>query len=166
MDLVVKHRDREAKLHLEHREEGYRITIDGQHHEVDAREVSAGTHSLIIDGRQYMVTVRAQKEGRYRVSHVGGTDEVELMDPLTHLARQSHVGAGSGAQVVNAYMPGRVIQILVEDGEEVVAGQALVVLEAMKMENEILAERPGVVTKILVTAGQAVEGGDALFEIT
>ncbi|TNF74372.1 MAG: acetyl-CoA carboxylase biotin carboxyl carrier protein subunit [Acidobacteria bacterium] len=62
-------------------------------------------------------------------------------------------------------MPGRVVALLVEEGQEVESGDGLVVLEAMKMENEIRAETAGVVRKILVSEGQAVEGGDPLFEI-
>jgi biotin carboxyl carrier protein len=63
-------------------------------------------------------------------------------------------------------MPGRVVEVLVREGDEVTVGQGLVVLEAMKMENEIQAERAGKVTKVFVTAGQPVEGGDLLFELT
>ena len=88
-----------------------------------------------------------------------------MVDPLTHLARQAHGAAAAGAHQVSAYMPGRVVAVLVEEGQAVEAGQGLVVLEAMKMENEIQAEAAGVVTKILVAPGQAVEGGDPLFEI-
>jgi biotin carboxyl carrier protein len=62
-------------------------------------------------------------------------------------------------------MPGRVVSLMVEEGQEVADGEGLVVLEAMKMENEIRAETAGVVRKILVTEGQTVEGGDPLFEI-
>ena len=62
-------------------------------------------------------------------------------------------------------MPGRVVDILVREGEKVEPGDGLVVLEAMKMENEIQAERAAVVSRIFVTPGQAVEGGDPLFEL-
>jgi pyruvate carboxylase subunit B len=62
-------------------------------------------------------------------------------------------------------MPGRVVELLVEVGQEVASGQGLVVLEAMKMENEILAESAGVVRQILVEPGQAVEAGDPLLEM-
>ena len=62
-------------------------------------------------------------------------------------------------------MPGRVVEVLVEEGARVEAGQGLIVLEAMKMENEIQAEHEGVVKQVFVTAGQAVEGGDPLFEL-
>ena len=66
---------------------------------------------------------------------------------------------------MTAYMPGRVVAVLVEEGDEVAAGQGVVVLEAMKMENEIRAEVAGKVIKLHVRPGQSVEGGDLLFEI-
>jgi biotin carboxyl carrier protein len=92
--------------------------------------------------------------------------EVEVVDPLTHLARQAHVSAGGAVRrQVTAYMPGRVVAILAAEGTPVEAGAGVVVLEAMKMENEIQAEGAGVVRKILVEVGQAVEGGDPLFEL-
>jgi biotin carboxyl carrier protein len=62
-------------------------------------------------------------------------------------------------------MPGRVVEILAAEGERVEAGQGVLVLEAMKMKNEIQAESAGVVTRILVDEGQTVEGGDPLFEM-
>jgi biotin carboxyl carrier protein len=71
----------------------------------------------------------------------------------------------SGEGVVTSPMPGRVLKLLVEEGAEIVKGTPLVVVEAMKMENELVAERDGVVKKIHVTAGQTVEGGAKLVEI-
>ena len=66
---------------------------------------------------------------------------------------------------MNAYMPGRVITVLVAEGDAIEPGQGLIVLEAMKMENEIQAEAAGVVRRVLASPGQTVEGGDPLFEI-
>jgi len=88
------------------------------------------------------------------------------MDPLTHLALSSSAAAASAAgHVVEAYRPGRVVKILVEEGQVVQAGEGLVVLEAMKMENEIQAEIAGTVAKLLVEEGQTVEGGDPMIEL-
>ncbi len=165
MELVVKHRDREAEVHLERHDHCYQVRVDGEEYEIDFRRVAGDVLSLLIDGRQYVVSVRPAGGGRYRVSGGGDVDEVELMDPLTFLARKSRVGDAQGAAQVTAYMPGRVVRILVEEGQEVCVGDGLVVLEAMKMENEIKAERDGVVREISVKEGQPVEGGDVLFEI-
>ena len=166
MELVVKEGGREAQLHLERTESGYRIRLDEKLYDVDVVHVGGHVRSLLIEGRQYVVSVRPQGNGSYRVSHVDGSGDVELMDPLTHLAREAHGAGRGGAEQVKAYMPGRVVRILVEEGQEVEDGAGVVVLEAMKMENEIQAEHAGTVRKIAVEEGQAVEGGDLLFEIS
>ena len=96
----------------------------------------------------------------------GRTSEVELVAPLEHLAEQAHGESGRrGRVVVAAYMPGRVVSVLVGEGDAVESGRSLVVLEAMKMQNEIRADRPGVVRRVHVAAGQAVENGDPLVEL-
>ena len=95
-----------------------------------------------------------------------GAGEVEVLDPLAHLARQAGAAAGArGKERVSAQMPGRVVALLAAEGDEVKAGQGVVVLEAMKMENEILADRDGVVRKLFVAEGQPVESGEPLFEL-
>ncbi len=178
MELIVRYLDREEKVHLERTEAGYRVAVGEARYEVDvalAGDAScscpsgATVHSLLIDGDQHEVTIRRQKargDGVYWVTSAAGAGEVEIMDPLTHLARLSHEASGGGVRQITAYMPGRVVEILVEEGDQVEAGQGVVVLEAMKMKNEIQAESAGVVRKLLVKQGQTVEGGDALFEIT
>lgn len=91
---------------------------------------------------------------------------VSITDPLTHLASQTRGGKGGKRQrKVAAYMPGRVVAVLVEEGGTVTAGQGVIVLEAMKMENEIRAEHDGTVVKIFVQPGQAVDMGNPLFEL-
>jgi biotin carboxyl carrier protein len=130
-----------------------------------------------MDGAQHTVAVYPAPargvgsgggNGVYRVSlsAVLPPLEVEVLDPLTHLARKSRGGdAAGGRQQVRAMMPGLVKEVLVEEGAEVTAGQGVVVLEAMKMENEIGAEAAGVVSKIFVEPGEHVEGGEPLFEV-
>ena len=166
MELIVRHQDREENVHLDRTDSGYRVVIGETTYDVDVSSAGGTIHSLLIEGRQHEVSIRRQREGVYHVSSATGTDEVELMDPLTHLARSTHEASGvGGVQQITAYMPGRVVDILVEEGDEVQAGQGVVVLEAMKMKNEIQAESAGVVEKILVQKDQAVEGGDPLVEI-
>ena len=95
-----------------------------------------------------------------------GGGPVSVTDPLTHLAAQTRGGGGAKRrQKITAYMPGRVVALLVEEGQAVTTGQGVVVLEAMKMQNEIRAEHDGTITRIHVQTGQAVEGGDPLFEM-
>ncbi len=167
MELIARLDGREEEVTLERTDEGYRVSIGDRSYAVDLEHVGEAGRSLIIDGVQHEVGVRSQGAGRYQVATAEGLDEIEVVDPLTHLARQAHGGdAGSGAGRTSAYMPGRVVGFLVEAGDVVEAGQGVLVLEAMKMENEIAAERSGTVSRFFVEPGQAVESGDDLFEIS
>ena len=122
--------------------------------------------SAALGNGDAQVAVLPRGPGRWWVSSRRGGQLAEVTDPLTHLARQGAAGRGARRrEVVTAYMPGRVVAVLVAEGEEVRAGQGILVLEAMKMENEIRAEHDGVVKRVLVAAGEAVEGGDVPFEL-
>lgn len=166
MELVVRHGDREEQVKVRPNGGGYEVSVGGRTYHVDAEAARAGLHSLRIGGAQHEVAVRRHGEGAYWVSTVHGSGPVEVADPLTHLAAQTRGGAGGRRrQTVKAYMPGRVVALLVEEGQEVASGQGILVLEAMKMENEIRAEYDGTVTKIHVQPGQAVDMGNPLFEL-
>lgn len=168
MELIVRQGDREETVRIEPDVGRYRVKVGDSTHTVEAVHLNEGSAlwSLIVDGAQHEVAVHAERRERYAVATRRASYTVEVTDPLTHLAREAHgAAAGGGAQTVTAYMPGRVVAMLVSEGDEVEPGQGVVVLEAMKMENEIAAEHGGVVTKVHVEPGQAVEGGDPLFEI-
>jgi biotin carboxyl carrier protein len=162
MDLIVDGKP----VRVRRREGGYEVDLEGRSHVVDAALARPGLYSLRLAGAQHEVVVRADGESTYWVS-VGGTGaRVTVTDPLSHLAAQATgEKGGRRRQRVTAYMPGRVATLLVEEGAEVDAGAGVVVLEAMKMQNEIRAEHGGRISRIFVTAGQAVDGGDPLFEI-
>jgi biotin carboxyl carrier protein len=166
MELIVLSNGHEARVQVEHLGSGIEVKIGDQRYLVDTVATNGAVRSLIIEGRQFEVAVRSREDGRYQINHRGSIEEVEVLDPLTYLARQgSERRNQEGLKTVTAYMPGRVVQLLVQEGDEVTVGQGLVVLEAMKMENEIQAERAGVVKQVFVSEGQPVEGGDPLFEL-
>jgi biotin carboxyl carrier protein len=166
MDLIVRNGPREERVGVRRVDGGFEVTLGGRTYHVDAGAAHAGLHSLRIDGAQHEVAVHREDEGVYWVSagQVSGT--VEVVDPLTHLAAQTRGGkGGKRRRRVTAYMPGRVVALLAEEGQPVTAGQGVVVLEAMKMENEIGAEHDGTIGTIFVQPGQAVEMGNPLFEL-
>jgi biotin carboxyl carrier protein len=166
MELVVRRGEREERVQVRRNDGGYEVTVGGRTYQVDALPARAGLHSLRIDGAHHEVAVRHQGESVYWVSTAQGAGAVEVLDPLAHLAAQSLGGkAGKRRQRVDAYMPGRVTAVLVEEGAEVAKGQGIIVLEAMKMENEIRAEHDGTVTKVYVQPGQAVDMGNPLFDL-
>lgn len=166
MKLVVGHRGKDAEIRLDR--DGPRATLrleDGTV-DLDVHSLETGTRSILWNGRHYEVSVKSLGADRYEVSGEFGSEIVRILEPLAHLASVSHdAQAASAVERVAAYMPGRVVQVLVEVGETVNAGQGILVLEAMKMENEIQAERQGTVRQLFVAAGAAVEGGDPLYEI-
>jgi biotin carboxyl carrier protein len=166
MKLVVEHRGRAEEVVVERRESSWLVRVGDTDYRVDTAPVGATARSLRVDGGQYEVEVAHRGDGRYEVSRGGWVEELRVQDPLAYLASRAHGEiAEHSSLTVNAYMPGRVAAILVEEGATVAAGDGVLVLEAMKMENEIQAERDGVIGRIVVTLGQAVEGGDPLFEL-
>lgn len=145
---------------------GYEIAIGGRSYRVDAARVREGLYSLRIGGAQHEVAVRRHDDGSWLVSGPRGAAVVEVADPLAHLAAQGAAAQGARRRLrVTAYMPGRVVALLAAEGQAVAAGQGVLVLEAMKMQNEIQAEQDGTISRILVEAGQSVDGGDPLFEL-
>jgi len=164
--LVGRVAGRTAQIEVERHHGRYLVEIDGVRHEVDSRALGPWVLSLLVEGASHEVAVLRQGDGSYSVDWRGRSFAVELVDPLTHLAESTRAESGKqGKKTVKGYMPGRVVEVRVQAGDRVEAGQPMVVLEAMKMQNEIQAERSGVVGKVFVTAGEAVEGGDPLVEI-
>ena len=169
MQLIVKQGERQEEVRLDRREDGtYRVEVGERTFEIDVATAGDIVSLSVDDGRQFEVAVRRLKgreHCRYQVSSVRGVDVVEVMDPLAYMLELVRPDAGAGGAKVSAMMPGRVVEILVEEGAEVEKGQGVLVVEAMKMKNEIHAETSGRVGKLFVEAGQNVEGGDPLFEI-
>src|SRR5271169_5276124 len=113
-----------------------------------------GCYSVLVGGRSYRVAEGARGE-----MLVNGVPlAVEVFDPRSLRGRQA--GASSeGRQEVAALMPGKVVRVLVEAGDSVEAGQGLVVIEAMKMQNEVRSPKRGIVERLLVSEGQTINAG-------
>lgn len=145
--------------------EGERVVVNGAEQRAELRNVS-GTpvRNLLVDGASWIIPMEGVGKGRWLLQRWGERFEVEVVDERTHHI-QRLVGKGDthgGPSTLKAPMPGLVVRVLVEPGQIVAAGQGLVVLEAMKMENELKALGLGIVETVAVSAGQAVEKGAAL----
>ena len=166
MELIAIAGGRTERVSIERDGQHYEVRVGERAYRIEARSLGAFVQSLIVDGEQHETAVFRAAAGRFRVGWGGHATEVEIVDPLVHLARTAHGDAGrQGRQTLAAYMPGRVVSVAVAPGDTVEPGQALVVLEAMKMQNEIQADRAGIVKTVHVAPGQAVEGGDPLLEL-
>lgn len=147
--------------------DGERVSVDGQTHSATLGAIP-GTplRQLLLDGRPLTLSVEALGHGRWALTPVGERWEVEVLDERTRYVR-SITGAGDRrptADVLKAPMPGLVVRVQTQPGDKVSAGAGLIVLEAMKMENELKAAASGVVKAVRVVAGEAVEKGQVLVE--
>jgi biotin carboxyl carrier protein len=154
---------RQQEIDLEPTEGGYMVTVDGKTHEVDCANLEASFYSLIIEGKSYKISVRESGPDEYAVRHGGHLRTVHIVDPMAAIAGAHLVQTGT--ITVKAVMPGRVVKVLVEEGDEVDEAQGLIVLEAMKMENEVGAPRRGKVQSLFVQPGQTLEAGDKIVVI-
>jgi biotin carboxyl carrier protein len=143
------------------------VVIDGERHTVDMRAVHGrAVYSLLLDNTSWEVAVE-QHGDEYTVTV---RDTQHLADVQDERSRKIGKGLGKGAGpsgevVVKAPMPGLVRGVPVETWQEVKAGQGVIILEAMKMENELRAPRAGVISEIRVKPGDKVEQGQALVVI-
>ncbi len=142
----------------------YRVRLEGATLDVDARAVGEGLWSLVIDGASTVADV-TESDGLAVVHVDGETYRIRVEEETRYLIRTRGGTAGASGQVLKAPMPGRVVLVEVAVGQRVQAGDGLVILEAMKMENEFRASGAGVVKEIRVQVGQAVNPGDVLVVI-
>lgn len=162
----------------------YHVTIGGRNFEVDlaadpptvdgqsipaelARVPGTPIHHLLADGRSYELAASPGEAKGHWVLHMNGYRfAAEVVDERTRAIR-ALTGAGRAAQgpkPIRAPMPGLIVRVEVEPGQAVAAGQGVVIIEAMKMENELKAAADAVVSRVLVEQGQAVEKGAVLVE--
>lgn len=145
------------------------FTLDGKAVEADWAAVAPGTYSIILDGCSFEVLISSQPgqtpahEGPYTVTVRGCNHLVQVLDPRRR--RANTLDAGEGPQEVVAPMPGKIVKVLVSENQEVRAGDGLLVIEAMKMQNEIRASRSGRVEKVYVSEGTGVETGFKLVRL-
>jgi biotin carboxyl carrier protein len=144
----------------------WRVVLDGRFMDIDSEQLDAvklvepGVYSVLVEGASYEIRVSGTTE-TLRVSVRGRAFAVEVRDPRD-TGRGSSTSVGSGRQNISAPMPGKVVRLLVKAGDLVDAGQGLIVVEAMKMQNEMKATRPGRVVEVRARAGETVGAGDTL----
>lgn len=131
--------------------------VDGRSVHVDARMLEPGVMSLVVQGRQYRCVLDG--DGVWVGNRRYG---FAVDDPRSLQGRRGAGGGAEGPRSVKAPMPGRVVRTLVAAGDEVAEGQGVVVIEAMKMQNELRSPKAGRVARVAVVAGDTVGSGDVL----
>ncbi len=149
------------RLELEKADGGWHCRFDERQFKVDAVITRRDVLSLLIDGYSYEIKREQTATGLHM--WVGNQRfAVELRDPRSLRSRRAGAGDETGPQKLVAPMPGRVVRVLAAEKAEVEAGQGVVVVEAMKMQNEIKSPKKGTVQKLMAVAGAAVNAGDVL----
>ncbi len=137
------------------------FSLDGQGVAADVVEVEPGIFSVLLGGEAF--EVRVEHNARGARIHIDGCEYLaELDDPRRWQRSAGGTADTEGRQSIMAPMPGKVVRVLVESGSAVAAGQGLLVVEAMKMQNEIKSPKEGKVERINVREGQAVNAGEVL----
>lgn len=152
-------------LRVELREAGeglYDVTLDGATVRIDAAKSGRTIYSVIEGGRQYEAMVDERGQHGFDVLIAGRLIHLEAVDERRKLLAQQSKVLAEGKQTITAQMPGKITKVAVAAGDEVTEGQGLVVVEAMKMENEIPSPIDGRVTEIAVREGDTVETGATL----
>lgn len=137
--------------------------VEGEVVAMNAELLRPGILSLLIEGRAYRVVLEGAENSEEAAVHVGRERfAYRVEDPRSLQSRRRAGGSTEGPQTLKSSMPGRVVRTLVAEGDSVAAGQGVLVIEAMKMQNEVKSPKEGTVARLLVAPGDAVSGGQDL----
>jgi biotin carboxyl carrier protein len=140
----------------------WQITLDGATTDADAIEIAPGIFSILLNGASHEVRVAPNPDGSLTIQDGPNEFKTEVTDPHSWRGRKHGAAELEGRQKIVAPMPGKVIRLLVKPGDKVEAGQGLLVVEAMKMQNEVKSPKTGTVEKLQAIEGQPVNAGDTL----
>ncbi len=164
MELEICWENDSVMIHLRGSDVRTEVEIGGERKVVDWVRLPDGRYSILVDGRVYDLAVDVD-DNTCAISGRSGTHVLHIRDPRRLDATRSVEQGQAGLQRLLAEMPGKVIRVLVREGDAVTYDQGLLVIEAMKMQNEIRAPKTGVVKSIGVTAGRTVATGDFLISL-
>ena len=149
------------RLELERAASGWTCRLDGKEVKIDAVLARRDVVSIIVSGRAYEIKREQSATGMHL--WVGSRRyAADIRDPRSFRGRRDGAGGGEGPRKLLAPMPGRIVRVMVSEKAEVEAGQGVLVVEAMKMQNEIKSPKKGVVARLAVTPGATVNAGDVL----
>jgi len=149
-------------VELSRQEEEWQISLDGNRLDVSVVEVAPHTFSVLLLGESHQIRIAPRPDGTLTVYSGLAEYQAEVSDPRLWRGRRHAALEVEGRQQITAPMPGKVVRVLVQEGDAVEAGRGLLVVEAMKMQNEIRSPKSGRVEKLFAREGLAVNAGDVL----
>ena len=165
MKFVAKHEGETLPVEVERSAGGYRVRLRDRWIVADLISPTPHLRSLRLEDGTHYLLVHHRDGATHQISFGDRTVHLELFDPLAMRRGASADSMAPDGGSVRAAMPGRIVRVMVQAGDEVKAGKGLLVIEAMKMENEITSPRAGTVASLQVKAGDTVETGAELLTI-
>jgi biotin carboxyl carrier protein len=159
-DVIVD--GKSHRLELTRGERTWLCKVDDQLIEVDAALTARDVLSVLVGGDAYEIKRERSLQGDLHLVIGSARYAVDVQDPRSLRTRRAAGGAEAGPQRVAAPMPGKIVRVMVAEKDEVKAGQGIIVMEAMKMQNELKSPKDGRVQKILTSEGSTVNPGDTL----
>ena len=140
----------------------WKISLDGSALDANAVEVAPNTFSVLLNGESHQIRIAPRPDGSLTLHSGLAEYHAEISDPRSWRGRRHGALEAQGRQQIAAPMPGKIVRILVKQGDTVEAGQGLLVVEAMKMQNEIRSPKGGKIEKLFAKEGQPVNVGEVL----
>ena len=164
IDIELNGRKHQISMQPDPEKEGVRIMLDGELCEADVTLQQPNVLSILLGGNSYRILLDRRAEG---AAVVLGEHRMpyRVEDPRSLRSRAQGAASDTGARPVLAPMPGRIVRTLVQLGDEVEAQQGVVVIEAMKMQNELKSPKAGRVTRLAAVVGATVQAGEVLVVI-
>ena len=164
MKLKVLAHDQDQNLSIDEVDGRLHVDIDGRKYEVEVHHSDESSYLLLHNNRVFDCRVRRQTKShdRFEVSLKGHRHSVAIIDPRRLRTDENSDRHHDGLTEISSQMPGKVVRVLVEVGTKVEKGDGIVVVEAMKMQNEMKSPRDGIVVSLSVTAGDTVNAGEIL----
>src|SRR5271167_394877 len=159
-DVVVD--GKTHRLELTRGDATWLCKVDDQEIEVDAALTARDVLSVLVGGKAYEIKRERSLQGELHMVIGSARYAVDVQDPRSLRTRRSIGASDAGPQKLKSPMPGKIVRILVSEKDEVKAGQGIIVMEAMKMQNEMKSPKDGRVQKILTAEGSTVNPGDTL----
>jgi biotin carboxyl carrier protein len=166
MKWVVRGGGVSRDVEVERRGDEFVVELDGRRHDLELVRLDGAVASLRFpaSGRSLQISYNRGANGSWRVGVGQREFDLEVLTPSEAVEAVS-AAREAGPSRLTAPIPGKVVAVKIKPGDEVEPGQALIVLEAMKMENELAAEQAGKVAAVHAKAGDTVEGGELLVEL-
>jgi biotin carboxyl carrier protein len=168
MHLEVKSGSRTAKIEIL-RQDGsfYHVRIDNREYKLDVERVSDVIYSILYHGKSInMEMITGEKINSYKVNTIKNYYEIEVIDARTRYLLNAKGELEHNDNIISSPMPGKIVKIPVNEGDQVEKGQTLVVVSAMKMESEYKSRVNGTIKHIFVAEGSTIDGHQPLLEIT